>query len=262
METDPCGKITKAMIFAAGLGTRLKPLTDSMPKALVPVDGKPLLEHVIRKLKNAGIEEAVVNIHHFPDQIKDFLSSKDLGIRIKISDERDLLRETGGGLSFARPLLVGRDYGLSAPERFLIHNVDILSNLDIRALASKAREDAISTVVVSSRKTERYFLFNNEMRLMGWTNIKTGEVKSPWPGLDPSTCRKFAFAGIHLISDKIFDAFKALDEPERFSITDFYIRACREWPIYGYVPEDFRLMDVGKAETLSAADEFCRDLER
>ena len=181
------------MIFAAGLGTRLKPITDTMPKALVPVSGQPLLWHVIMKLKAAGYERIVVNVHHFANQIVDYLRQQDhFGLDIRISDETDLLRETGGGIKKALPL-----FDPSSP--ILIHNVDILSNLDLKDLcALSTPPDAL--LVVSSRKTKRYLLFDDEYLLDGWTNIETGEVRSPYPQLDPSDLRRLAFSGIHVQS--------------------------------------------------------------
>lgn len=246
--------LDKAMIFAAGLGTRLKPLTDEMPKALVPVCGRPLLWHSIMKLKKAGVKEVVVNVHHFADKIIDYLKSEDFGIEIKISDERDFLRETGGGLRFASPLL------LNCSSSFIVHNVDIISDLDIIKFASCVREDALSTIVVSERETKRYFLFNEDMRLVGWTNEATGEVKSPYEDLDARACRKLAFSGIHLISKDIFEVFEKEKAGERFSITDFYINICAKYPIYGYEPEKLRLMDIGKQESLSLAESFLLSL--
>ncbi|MBR7049803.1 MAG: NTP transferase domain-containing protein, partial [Prevotella sp.] len=165
----------QAMIFAAGLGTRLKPLTDTMPKALVRVGGKPLLEHVVLRLKDAGYERIVVNVHHFADQIIDFLKEQNnFGLDIRISDEREALLETGGGIKKALPLF-------DPTEPILIHNVDILSNLDLQSLPTDA-----PLLVVSQRQTKRYLLFDDDMRLQGWTNIETGEVKGPI-ALQPST---------------------------------------------------------------------------
>ncbi|MBQ6286522.1 MAG: nucleotidyltransferase family protein [Bacteroidales bacterium] len=244
----------KAMIFAAGLGTRLKPLTDSIPKALVKVGGKPLIYHVATKLKAAGFDELVVNVHHFPDMIMDYVREEDgFGMRVAFSDERDLLRETGGGIRHARQLLEGGP--------FLVHNVDILSDLDIGWFLSKARPDALANILVSERKTQRYLLFDRDMRLAGWTNIATGEVKSPYPGLDPSDCRMLAFDGVHLISDRIFTIFEEDGWGERFSIMDFYIRECANHAIYGVEPEHLEMMDVGKAETLKEAESFLSSLK-
>jgi NDP-sugar pyrophosphorylase family protein len=252
----------KAMIFAAGLGTRLKPLTDTMPKALVPVCGQPLMYHVITKLVAAGYDHLVVNVHHFPDQIIDYLKAHDFGVRIDISDERDFLRETGGGIKYAAPLLIDSSTPPSAPlrmteEPFLVHNVDIISNLDLKWLREQHRPEALATLVVSERKTQRYLLFDDDGRLKGWTNNATGEVRSPYPDIDPEKCRKLAFAGIHLISPAVFKAFDKLGFGDRFSIMDFYIQACAAYPIYAAIPEGFTMVDVGKKETLSEAERVC-----
>ena len=258
----------KAMIFAAGLGTRLKPITDTMPKALVPVCGQPLLYHVITKLVAAGYDDLVVNVHHFPDQIIHYLHSHDFGVRIAVSDERDFLRETGGGIKYARPLLLNEGIpgcpstslgttGNDGSEPFLVHNVDIVSNLDLGWLREQFREGALVTLVASERKTQRYFLFDEDYRLKGWTNIATGEVRSPFPDIDPDRCRKLAFAGIHLMSPAIFDAFDRYGFGDRFSIVDFYLRACADYPIYAAVPPDFQLVDVGKFDALPEAEATC-----
>ena len=245
----------KAMIFAAGLGTRLKPITDTMPKALVPVCGRPLLFHVITKLVAAGYDDIIVNVHHFPDQIIDYLCVNDFGAHITISDERELLRETGGGIKHVRPLL--RNDG---SEPFLVHNVDIVSNLDLKWLREQHRPEALATVVVSERKTQRYLLFDDEGRLKGWTNVATGEVRSPFGDIDPTKLRRLAFAGIHLISPAIFDAFDRYGFGDRFSIMDFYLKACADYPVYAAVPPDFRMVDVGKKETLSEAERVCETI--
>ncbi len=261
----------KAMIFAAGLGTRLKPITDTMPKALVPVCGQPLLYHVICKLVAAGYDDLVVNVHHFPDRIIHYLHSPDFGARITVSDERDFLRETGGGIKYARPLLVNEEIpghpstssgtaGNDGDEPFLVHNVDIVSNLDLKWFRERHRPDALATVVVSERKTQRYFLFDDDGRMKGWTNVATGEVRSPFPDIDPDQCRKLAFAGIHLLSPAVFKAFDELGFGERFSIVDFYLKACADHPIYATVPEDFVMVDVGKFDALPEAEATCRHL--
>lgn len=242
----------KAMIFAAGLGTRLRPLTDTMPKALVPVCGNPLLYHVITKLKAAGYTELVVNVHHFAGQIREYLATHDFGLPIHISDETEELLETGGGIAHAKDLL------LPTEEPFLIHNVDILSNLDIPWFRSQTRPEALSTLLVSERETSRYLLFNDEMRLMGWTNVKTGEVRSPYPQEALEGCRKYAFSGIHNISPAIFDAFEKAGFSGRFPIMDFYIRECANYPIYGVVAENLKLIDVGKLDSLAEAERLFR----
>lgn len=244
----------KSLIFAAGLGTRLRPITDTLPKALVPVGGKPLLYHVVTKLKAAGVSDFVVNVHHFPDSVIGYVKEQDgFGVNVSFSDERDFLRETGGGIKFARPLLEGGP--------FLVHNVDILSDLDIGWFISQAAPEALASIIVSERKTQRYFLFDDSMRMVGWTNIATGEVRSPFGDIDPGKYRKLAFAGIHCISDGIFKVFDEDGWGDRFSITDFYIKECGRHLIQGVVPPDFHLMDVGKVETLSAAEDFLKNIK-
>ena len=276
------------MIFAAGLGTRLKPLTDTMPKALVRVGGEPLIKRVIMNLAAAGVERIVVNVHHFAGQIIDYLKDNDnFGLDIRISDETDGLLETGGGIKKAAPL-----FDPAAP--ILIHNVDILSNVDLREfyqIASQSEKrkvkseesecgsekgkveneegrgkneesnycDAVDAVLlVSWRKTKRYLLFNDDMRLVGWTNIETGEVRSPYPELNPKECRMYAFAGIHALSPRLL---KMMDEfPDRFGIIDFYLKACATHNIKGYVKDDLKLMDIGKLDTLAQAEEFLKEL--
>ncbi len=245
----------KALVFAAGLGTRLRPLTLDQPKALVEVAGRPLLYHVMERLKAAGVDEAVVNVHHFPDRIIDYIESqKEFGIRVHVSDERDFLLETGGGIAHARPFLEG------AP--FLVHNVDILSDLDIPSFCAQARPDALATLLVSERQTQRYLLFDDGMRLVGWTNVATGEVKSPYPGLDVSRCRKLAFSGIHFISPGIFRVFDEDGWSGRFSIIDFYLEECARHPVYGYAAPGLHMVDVGKPETLARAEAFLKEISR
>ena len=238
------------MIFAAGLGTRLKPLTDTMPKALVRVGGQPLIWHVIMKLKAAGYERIVVNVHHFAQQIIDYLQANDnFGLDIRISDETSGLLETGGGIKKALPLF-------DPSEPILIHNVDILSNLDFNSLSMVAPPDAL--LVVSQRNTKRYLLFDDEMILDGWTNIETGEVRSPYPALDPTDLKRLAFSGIHMIWPRLFPLFQ--DMPERFGIIDFYLKYCHQCAFLGYEKKDLRLMDVGKLNTLDQAESFASSL--
>lgn len=244
----------KAMIFAAGLGTRLKPITDTMPKALVPVGGEPLLHHVICKLRDAGYTELVVNVHHFASQIREYLSAHDFGVSIAISDESAQLLETGGGIAHAAPLL------LPSEDPILIHNVDILSNLDLAWFRSSVRPSALSTLLVSERETSRYLLFGEDMRLMGWTNVTTGEVRSPFPAEALADCRKLAFSGIHNVSPAIFPAFEEAGFTGRFPIMDFYIQQCARYPIYGVLAPSLQLVDVGKLDSLSQAEALFRTL--
>ena len=234
----------QAMLFAAGLGTRLKPLTDTMPKALVRVGGQPLLWHVIMKLKAAGYERIVVNVHHFADQIVDYLQANGhFGLDIRISDETSGLLETGGGIKKALPLF-------DPSEPILIHNVDILSNLDLTSLPTDT-----PLLVVSNRQTKRYLLFDDDMRLQGWTNIETGELKGP---VANGQLRKLAFSGIHVMHPSLYPLFA--DYPERFPIMDFYLKACADHLIKGFEAKDLRLMDVGKLDTLDQANAFIEGL--
>lgn len=239
----------KALIFAAGLGTRLKPLTDTIPKALVPINGKPLLEHVILKLKDAGFSEIIVNVHHFPDQIIDFLKKKNnFDILIKISDERNNLLDTGGGIKHT-------EHFFSDGNPFLVHNVDILSNIDLKELYNFHCNQAksLTTLVVSKRDTYRYLLFNDDNNLCGWINEKTLETK-PIPHLNPNDYNKLAFSGIQVISPRIFDIMKNYED--KFPIVDFYLQNCQTQKIIGYIPENLQMMDVGKINVLSEAEEF------
>ncbi|MDP4201930.1 MAG: nucleotidyltransferase family protein [Bacteroidota bacterium] len=239
----------KALIFAAGLGTRLKPLTDAMPKALVPINGKPLLELVLQKLIASGFDEIIINVHHFADQIIDFVKQNNsFGVRIEISDERDALLETGGGIKKA-------SWFFDDGEPFLVHNVDILSNIDLKELYDyHLSHNGIATVVVSNRDTARYLLFDNTLRLNGWTNIKTGEVRSPFEMLDVSSCQRLAFSGIHVISPKVFDLMRGWDG--KFSVIDFYLDIAAKETIKAFVPENLKMIDVGKIDSLHDAELF------
>lgn len=241
----------QAMIFAAGLGTRLKPLTDRIPKALVSVGGEPLLKRVIFQLKDAGFTRIVVNVHHFSQQIIDYLrENNNFGMDIRISDESDKLLETGGGIKKAWPLF-------DQTEPILIHNVDILSNVNLQKFYQNA--PLAARLLVSERKTKRYLLFDDTMRLVGWTNIETGEVKSPYPGLNPKDYQMYAFSGIHMVAPSLFPLMA--DEPDKFPIMDFYLRHCDKVRIEGYVKNDLKLMDVGKQETLKEAEAFLKELK-
>ena len=241
----------QAMIFAAGLGTRLKPITDHKPKALVEVGGESLLKRVITRLSEAGADRLVVNVHHFADQIIRYLTeNKNFGLDIRISDESDELLDTGGGLRKAAPLFKN-------DEPILIHNVDILSNVDLQKFYRESVDNA-ATLLVSERETKRYLLFDDDMRLVGWTNIETGEVRSPDAALDVARCWKFAFAGIHTFSPALFRVMN--NWPAKFSIIDLYLNIISQAPIYGYLQPDLRLIDVGKTVTLNEADAFLKTI--
>lgn len=250
----------KAMIFAAGLGTRLKPITDTLPKALVPIGGEPLLSIVMHDLQRQGIDDFVVNVHHFAEQIIDYLRENEgFGSRVAVSDETGRLLETGGGILHAREALLA---GEPEDGHFIVHNVDIISDLDLAWLASQWRPGALATLLVSARETQRYLLFDDGMRLVGWTNIATGEVRSPYPDLDPDRCSKYAFSGIHLVSNGVFDAMESEGMGERFPIMDFYLKVCGRFPVYGAVPESLRMIDVGKINSLDQAESLLLSLRR
>lgn len=241
----------KAFIFAAGLGTRLKPITDTMPKALVPVAGKPLLEHVITKLIGQGFNEIIINIHHFPDQIISFLKAKNnFGIRIEISDEREALLDTGGAIRKAA-------WFFDDGKPYLVHNMDILSNADLHALYNEhVHSGCLATLVVSERDTLRYLLFDENMHLNGWTNIQTGEVK-PQGLANAGDYRKLAFSGMQVLSPEIFRLMNGMGE--KFPIMDFYIANASTQTISGYIPGNFKMLDVGKLNVLEQAEQFVRE---
>ena len=238
----------KAMIFAAGLGTRLKPITDSIPKALVPINGKPLLQLIIEKLKKSGFDEIIINIHHFPDQIINFLkANSNFGIRIEVSDERDELLDTGGGIRKAA-------WFFDDGKPFLVHNVDILSNIDLKVLYNQhVRTNSLATLVVSERDTFRYLLFDENRRLNGWINEKTGETKPA--NLDKiEFYNKLAFSGIQMLSPQVFQLMEKLQP--KFPIMDFYLNNAATKTINGFVPVDFNMLDVGKLNILDEAERF------
>lgn len=243
----------KAMIFAAGLGSRLKPLTDTMPKALVPIAGRPMLEHVILKLKASGFTEIVINIHHFGEQILDFLKANDnFGLIIHISDERDLLLDTGGGIRKARSFFDNSD------EPFLVHNVDILSDMKLKELYDShlQQNGAVATLLASRRETSRYLLFDTDQRLCGWINKDMGQVKPEGFLYDRSLYQEYAFSGIHVLSPAIF---RFMDTPRwegKFSIMDFYLATCQQVNYSGYLIGNLQLIDIGKPDTLAKAEEF------
>ncbi|MEN2436451.1 sugar phosphate nucleotidyltransferase [Weeksellaceae bacterium A-14] len=234
----------KALIFAAGKGTRLKPFTDHHPKALAEVNGIPLLERNIRFLQGFGIQDFVINIHHFGSQITDFLKKRDcFGARIEISDESEELLETGGGLMFARHLL---DHG----EDFLIMNADILTDLNISDfIREHQRNHHFVTLAVSDRESSRKLLFNEEMVLRGWLNVKTGEQRLAEFN---KGFRALAFSGIHCISPQIFNKIKRTG---KFSIMEEYLDLMQTEMIHGYL-HNARIIDVGKPGSVAEAEKY------
>jgi N-acetyl-alpha-D-muramate 1-phosphate uridylyltransferase len=233
----------KAMIFAAGLGTRLRPLTDTKPKALVEINGVTLLEITIKRLIQYGFDDIVINVHHFSQQIIDFLKSKkNFGITINISDETDLLLDTGGGLKKAAPLLSG-----NGP--ILIHNVDIVSDIDLRQLYSVHIENkSLATLACMERNSSRQFLINNKNELCGWRNNKTGELKIP--RLNEDNLKPVSFCGIHVVSPEIFNL---IIEEGVFSIVDLYLRLAKKSTICINVFKNRHWIDVGTTEKLTKA---------
>ena len=235
----------KAMIFAAGLGTRLYPLTLNKPKALVEIAGKTLLQLAIEKVGQAGYNELVINIHHFGDQIIDFLKkNNNFGLSITISDERNQLLDTGGGILNAQPLLVG-------DEPFLVYNVDVLSNIDLQLFRKYHDErGGLATLAVRDRKTSRYLAFDQSMQLCGWKNIKTGDEIST---RNIQNCSLLAFSGIQLIEPSIF---KLITETGSFPLIPLYLRLAKDHRIMGYHDNSFLWMDLGKPDQIIEAAKF------
>ena len=255
------------MIFAAGLGTRLKPLTDTLPKALVPLAGKTLLQWQIEHLKAAGITDIVVNVHHFPDMIINYLrENNNFGCNISVSDERDMLLETGGGLRKAKTLLLGVANRQSGDNDtpILVCNVDILSNIDIPTLVNAYNSNEMGLVVVSPRETQRYLLFDHDNCLRGWTNIATGEVRGPISKIQNprSNHRPLAFSGMQVLNPSIFDMMDKVvaEKGDKFSLIDLYLSIAEKEILRAFIPENYRMMDVGKINQLSEAEAFAETL--
>ncbi|HEY8689947.1 MAG TPA: nucleotidyltransferase family protein [Chitinophagaceae bacterium] len=235
----------KAMILAAGLGTRLKPFTDQHPKALAMINGRSLLQRNIEYLASFGITDVIVNVHHFPDQITDSIKkNKGFGSNVTISDEKDEVLETGGGLMKARKFLADSD-------PFILMNVDILTDMDIGKMAEQhIASKALATLAVTSRKTTRYFLFDELQTLCGWKNIKTGEQKIS------KEAKKFiekAFSGIHIISPEIFGLIKMTG---KFSMVEVYLQLCKTHTITGFDHSTTKFIDVGRPENILIAEEI------
>jgi N-acetyl-alpha-D-muramate 1-phosphate uridylyltransferase len=234
----------KAMILAAGLGTRFKPWTNEHPKALALVNGKSLLERNILYLQSFGITEVILNVHHFATQITDAIyKHKGWGSHVSISDETGQVLETGGGLKKAVGFF---DYG-----SFVLMNVDILTDLDLEAMIFFHEEKKpLVTLAVTNRKSSRNFLFDNHDRLSGWRNSKTGEEKIPIPA---SSLTEKAFSGIHLISPEIFPL---IQREGKFSIVDVYLELAAAHPILGFDHSGSKLVDVGRTESVAVAEKL------
>jgi NDP-sugar pyrophosphorylase family protein len=241
----------KALIFAAGLGTRLKEHTSSKPKAMVPLAGKPLLQHAIERLIMHQITDITINVHHFADQIISFLDDHPFpGVQIHLSDEREELLDTGGGLKKAACFLKG-------DEPILIYNVDVISNLDLTSLEHyHTTSGSLATLVVRQRETSRYLMFDQQMQLTGWKNFSNGETKISRQELFDSSL-PYAFSGIQVVQPEIFDM---ISEEGKFPIMDLYLRLAKTQKIHGYVDNSSIWMDLGKPDQLVKAEEMFKNI--
>ncbi len=232
----------KAMILAAGLGTRLKPFTEQHPKALYPINGKPLLQRNIEYLQSYAVNNIIVNVHHFADQIIAAIKENNgWGCNVTISDETNEVLETGGGLKKAAHFFE------NDTQPFVLMNADMLTDLHLeKMIRSYTHHNPLATLAVTNRPTSRYLLFDEENILCGWLNEKTGEQKGKMG-------TKKAFSGIHIISPKIFSLIK---EEGKFSMIDLYLRLATSQRIMAFDHSDGKLIDVGKPESISLAEEM------
>lgn len=233
-----------AMLFSAGLGTRLSPLTDTQPKALVKVLGKPLLQHNIERLIDAGISHIVINIHHFSQQIRDFLdANNNFGIDIILSDESERLLDTGGGLKKASTILKEHN-------TILLHNVDILSNIDYRNLIEYHNHTkAIATLAVRERDTSRYLLINEKDQLNGWENTKSNDII--YVNTPDTELKRVGFSGIHIISKQLLEY---LPDSNQFNIIQWYLKVAQSQPISTYNHNSSYWFDIGTLSKLKEAE--------
>jgi NDP-sugar pyrophosphorylase family protein len=237
----------KAFILAAGLGTRLVPFTKDKPKAMVELKGITLLERAIRKVNELNVSDIIINVHHFGDQIVEFLKSKqNFNLPISVSDESEQLLDTGGAILKAKHIL-------GSEEPFLLYNVDVLSAIDLNKLSSyHSKKGGLATMAVRERPTDRNLVFDQNMLLTGWKNIKTGEEKISRPCDHPTN---YAFSGIQIIEPKILSL---ITETGKFSIIDLYLRLAKSEAIYGYHDTSEYWMDLGKPDQLAAAEKMLR----
>lgn len=238
----------KAMILAAGLGTRLKPFTDKHPKALAIVNGKTVLQRNIEYLASYGIKEVIVNVHHFANQIMDLIKTNDgFGSAITFSDETNEILETGGGIKKAAWFFKNDD------EPFVVMNVDILTDMNLeQMILQHKKNNPLATLAVTSRVTSRYFLFDDLNHLCGWTNEKTGERKI---SRESKNYILKAFSGIHIISPKIFSLIKM---EGKFSMVDVYLDLAKTHDITAFDHSDSKFIDVGKPESILKAENLFR----
>ena len=237
----------KALLFAAGMGTRLKSYTQDKPKALVTLAGKPLIQHAIEYLISFGITDITINVFHFAEQVIEFIDEHNsFGITIHISNERDQLLDTGGGLKKAGTLLKG-------DEPIVIYNVDVISNLDLNAVLKYHQEQkALATLVVRSRETSRYLMFDRNLQLAGWKNFSNGDTIIS-RAKEFQEAEPFAFSGIHIVQPEILNL---ITEEGKFPIMDLYLRLAKEHLIKAYIDQSDLWMDLGKPEQLLAAEEL------
>jgi NDP-sugar pyrophosphorylase family protein len=234
----------KVMILAAGLGTRLKPLTDKIPKALVQINQKPMLQNLIERLIDFKITDIIINVHHFSGQIIQFLKERNnFGINIAVSDERDLLLDTGGGVKKA-------SWFFKNEKSFLVHNVDAFTNIDLNKLIeSHKTSNALASLAVKERENSRKLLFNNQNELCGWKNLKTDEEKIVRQNQNKTN--ELAFSGIQIMSRKCFDL---MPEEKVFSLIDFYLSATKTEKISGFVHNQDYFVDLGRIENIKIAE--------
>ena len=235
----------KAMIFAAGLGTRLKPFTDKHPKALVVVNGKPLLQRNIEYLQQHGITDVIVNVHHFAGQIIEAITKNNgWGSNVSVSDETDAILETGGGLKRA-------EWYFKAVENFVVMNADILTDLNLSTMLQQhILNEPLATLATSNRQTSRYFLFNESNHLCGWVNDKTGEERISKPS---SSMHKKAFSGLQIINQKLL---LSITQQGKFSIVDVYLELAKNHTIQCFDHSGFNFIDVGKPESIAIAEKL------
>lgn len=234
----------KAMIFAAGLGTRLRPITNDRPKALAEINGVSMLEIVIRRLQHFGFNEILINVHHFADKVREFLEAKkNFGIHIQISNEKEQLLDTGGGLKKAA-------WFFDDGKPFLVHNVDTLTDLNLLDFYQYHQQNnALATLLVRHRPGSRFFLFDKMKRLWGWENVETGEKIITSNA--PAELEQIAFSCLHIIDPAIFGVMR---EEGTFSIIDVYLRLAGHYKISGFVDDDSYWMDIGTPEKLRKSE--------
>jgi len=237
-----------ALIFAAGKGTRLGEISQYTPKALIPINGKPMLWHIINKLSKNGFSQIVINVHHLAQQIIDFVQENPFpGVTIHISHEQEFLADTGGGLKLA-------SHFFQSAEHILLHNVDVISDISLQALYDyHLQNNKLATLAVKNRRTSRYLLFDQNLHLKGWKNISTGEqILCSQEELTP-----LAFSGIHVISTKML---KLLPQAEVFSMTKLYLDICSDHSVVGFIHNDDEWIDVGRPEHFEEASRIIKKI--